>query len=147
MTYTEKQQDLFACPNEYYLAHCISADFNMGRGIVTEFNKRFFLGSKLRTFHPGYLRKWQESGMEYDCLICGRVINLITKEKYSHKPTYDSLRGALQRMKEECRLNGIRKVAMPLIGCGLDKLKWEQVSAIIREVFADTDMDILVCIR
>ena len=50
-------------------------------------------------------------------------------------------------MKEECRLNGIRKVAMPLIGCGLDKLKWEQVSAIIREVFADTDMDILVCIR
>ena len=73
--------------------------------------------------------------------------NRITKEKYSHKPTYDSLRGALQRMKEECRLNGIRKVAMPLIGCGLDKLEWEQVSAMIREAFADTDMDILVCIR
>ena len=119
----------------------------MGRGIVTEFNRRFSLGKKLRIFHPCYLREWQENGKEYDCIVCGRVINLITKEKYSHKPTYATLRGALERMKEECCLYNIQKVAMPLIGCGLDKLKWEQVSAIIREVFGDTDMEILVCIR
>ena len=147
MTYREQQQDLFACPEEYFLAHCISADFNMGRGIVTEFNRRFFLGSKLRASYPGYLRTWQESGREYDCIVCGRVINLITKGRYFQKPTYASLRGALQRMKEECRLYHIQKVAMPLIGCGLDKLEWAQVSAIIRDVFAYTDMEILVCIH
>jgi len=33
---------------------------------------------------------------------------------------------------------------MPRIGCGLDKLKWDRVVAMIREVFADVDMAITV---
>ena len=41
--------------------------------------------------------------------------------------------------------NSIKKVAMPVIGCGLDKLEWYKVSGIIKEVFADTDIEILVC--
>ena len=147
MKYTEKRQDLFVCPEDYYLAHCISADFDMGRGIVTQFNKRFLLGSKLHNAYPCYLRKWQQKKMKYDCLICERVINLITKERCFQRPTYRTLRGALERMKEECLAHGIQKVAMPLIGCGLDNLKWPQVSAIVKEVFGDTDMEILVCIR
>ena len=32
-----------------------------------------------------------------------------------------------------------------MIGCGLDRLEWEKVSAIIQEVFSDTGMEILVC--
>ena len=147
MTYTEKHKDLFTSPEDYYLAHCISADFDMGRGIVTEFNKRFALGSMLHNAHPGYLRQWQNKRMDYDCIVCGRVINLITKERCFHRPTLRTLRGALQCMKEQCLQQGIHKVAMPLIGCGLDRLKWSQVSPMIREIFADTDIDILVCIK
>ena len=41
MIYKEEVRDLFSVPNDYYLAHCISADFGMGKGIVIEFNKRF----------------------------------------------------------------------------------------------------------
>ena len=41
MIYEEEQRDLFLVSEEYYLAHCISADFGMGKGIVVEFNKRF----------------------------------------------------------------------------------------------------------
>ena len=37
----EVKKDLFSVSEEYYLAHCISADFGMGKGIVVEFNKRF----------------------------------------------------------------------------------------------------------
>lgn len=33
---------------------------------------------------------------------------------------------------------------MPKIGCGLDKLDWTAVREIIREMFADTDIEILV---
>ena len=37
------------------------------------------------------------------------------------------------------------KLAMPVIGCGLDKLEWSRVSEIIKLVFEKTDIDILVC--
>ena len=36
---------------------------------------------------------------------------------------------------------------MPLIGCGLDKLKWGKVRKIIIDTFNDTDIEILVCIK
>ena len=31
MKYKEEKRDLFSVPEDYYLAHCISADFGMGR--------------------------------------------------------------------------------------------------------------------
>ena len=47
MKYSEEIKDLFSVGDEYYLAHCISADFGMGKGIVIEFNKRFDMKKKL----------------------------------------------------------------------------------------------------
>ena len=40
---------------------------------------------------------------------------------------------------------GITKLAMPLIGCGLDKLEWNRVKDVIEDVFDDTDVEILIC--
>ncbi len=39
----------------------------------------------------------------------------------------------------------IRKIGMPLIGCGLDRLQWDKVSGIIKRVFENTDFEITVC--
>ena len=39
----------------------------------------------------------------------------------------------------------ITKLAMPKIGCGLDRLQWDKVYDIICDVFKDTDVDILIC--
>ena len=41
MTIKEIKKDLFTMPNDYALAHCISADFALGAGIAKEFDKRF----------------------------------------------------------------------------------------------------------
>ena len=145
--YRERAQDLFEGTEGYCLAHCISADFSMSRGIVTQFNKRFGLGKKLRAAYPDYLEQWRQSGRTFDCLPVDRVLNLVTKEKYSQKPTYASLQGALNEMKRLCLETGVRRVAMPKIGCGLDKLEWDAVSQMIRDTFADSGISILVCIR
>jgi O-acetyl-ADP-ribose deacetylase (regulator of RNase III) len=145
MIYEEEQRDLFLVSEEYYLAHCISADFGMGKGIVVEFNKRFNMKYKLRNKYPNYLNEWHNSGYEGDCIMEGRVLNLITKERYFHKPTYQSLKSALMVMKTICHKENITKIAMPVIGCGLDKLSWDKVSGIIKEVFSDSDIEILVC--
>ena len=147
MKYEERIQDLFETPAEYCLAHCISADFVMGKGIVVEFNKRFGIKKLLKQICPNYMAEWVSEGLTFDFIPTGRAFNLITKTKYSDKPTYDTLRGALEAMRDHCIRYNKKKIAMPVIGCGLDKLEWDKVSAIIREVFENTDIEILVCLR
>ena len=39
MIYKEEQRDLFSVSSDYYLAHCISADFKMGAGIAKKFTE------------------------------------------------------------------------------------------------------------
>ena len=155
MIIREEQRDLFTVPTDYILVHCISADLAMGAGIAKEFTKR---GVKARL-----IEKFQgligliEIG---DCLITATTgwrleFNLVTKKKYWQKPTYNSLKAALINAKLYSLMvadKGVEKtksvkLAMPRIGCGLDKLEWSKVKAIIEEVFADTDVEILVCVK
>lgn len=145
MIYKEEKRDLFTVPEDYYLAHCISADFGMGQGIVLEFNERFDMKRKLRTLFDGYLDEFLEYDYKSDCIMIPPVFNLITKERYWHKPTYETMRGALEMMRKLALKNNVKKIAMPIIGCGLDKLKWNKVSEIIKDVFKNTDIEILVC--
>ena len=148
MTYREEKRDLFTVGNDYYLAHCISADFKLGAGIAVEFNKRFNCRQRLFEMYPAsrtpYWDKLQDrfKGL---CVITDPVYNLITKRNYWNKPTLATMKNALFWMKEDCEIRKIDKLAMPMIGCGLDKLHWEDVSALIKETFIDTNVGILVC--
>lgn len=141
MNYEEKRKDLFSVSNEYYLAHCISADFALGKGIAVEFNKRFDMRNKLLSKYPGY----ELPPIGGDCILEERVLNLITKERYFLKPTLQSMMFALLKMRDICEENNIKKVAMPTIGAGLDRLNWSSVSKEIHNIFEDTDIEILVC--
>jgi hypothetical protein len=145
MIYKEEVRDLFSVPEDYYLVHCISADFGMGKGIAVEFNKHFDMKNKLQTKYPDYVNQWHRSKTIGHCIYEGRVFNLVTKERYWHKPTYISITFALKQMRTLCYLNDIKKIAMPIIGCGLDRLEWSKVSKIIQTLFEDRDIEILVC--
>ena len=145
MRYREEVRDLFSVPEEYGLVHCISADFAMGKGIVVEFNRRFDMKRRLQQGYPDYLNRYRALESGGDCILEGRVFNLITKERYFHKPTIDTMRAALEQMRAICGEAGILHLAMPMIGAGLDRLLWEEVSAQIKSVFRETDVDILVC--
>ena len=147
MIYNEEYRDLFSVSEDYYLAHCISADFGMGAGIAIQFNKRFNMKNKLIKNYPTYIDKFRIDGAHGDCILQDKVFNLITKERYWDKPTYTLLFEALQQMYKLCDMSGIKKVAMPTIGAGLDKLDWDKVSTLIKDVFKDTDIEILVCRR
>lgn len=41
MNYQEIKQDLFSLDDSYALAHCISQDYAMGKGIAKTFQERF----------------------------------------------------------------------------------------------------------
>ncbi|XP_030417268.1 ADP-ribose glycohydrolase OARD1 isoform X4 [Gopherus evgoodei] len=72
------------------------------------------------------------------------IYYLITKKKVSHKPTYENMQKSLEAMKTHCLNNGVTDISMPRIGCGLDRLEWDKVSALLEEVFEDTDIKITV---
>ena len=79
------------------------------------------------------------------CVLIDNVFNLITKEKYWHKPTYLTLKKSLQNMRKIVIEKDIKYIAMPKIGCGLDRLQWVNVKGILNEVFGDLDIEIIVC--
>ena len=141
MTYREVYGDLFNVDKKYYLAHCISADFALGKGIAVEFNKRYDMKKKLHNQFIVNDDCWPT------CYMIDNVFNLVTKEKYWHKPTYQTLRGALVDMRQHIERYDIKYVAMPMIGSGLDRLEWLKVSEIIKDVFKNSDVEILVVRR
>ena len=74
------------------------------------------------------------------------IYYLITKKAYYHKPTYADLEASLVQMKKHIQANGVKELSIPQLGCGLDRLVWKKVSAIIKEVFAHVDISITVYI-
>ena len=136
MTFTEINGNLFdrmLFENEYYV-HCISADYACGAGIAKEFNKRYNLTPRLKELPKTHV------------MIIDDVINLVTKARYWQKPTYDSLMETLIDLKELCKESwlNVKTLVMPRIGCGLDKLQWDNVKKMLKEIFEDTDVAIEV---
>lgn len=139
MHYSEEKRDLFSVQLPYHLAHCISTDAKMGVGIAVQFKQRF----NLRQLDQ--LAKWNQLYVGQSVHI-DRVFNLITKQYYWHKPTPHTFREAILAMKNQAVRESVTHIAMPTIGAGLDRLNWDDNRAIIKEVFKDTDITILVCI-
>ena len=141
MIIKEEYGDLFDLDfNKYTFVHCISSDLAMGKGIAAEFERRFNLKRQIgnRTF---YLHKFPTVIFVDNN---PSIINLVTKDRYFDKPTYKSLRQCVTIMRKFCVQRNIKFLAMPVIGCGLDKLEWDKVKQILEEEFKDVDIEIIV---
>ena len=137
-TISEANGDLFIAPTSSSLAHCISRDCKLGAGIAKIFRQRFGRVEELKSMEL-------EVGGVGPLLMGKRFIyNLVTKEHYWEKSTYDSLTLALISMKEHALKHDVEEISMPRIGCGLDRLKWEEVSVILDKVFKGVNIKITV---
>lgn len=131
--------DLFDCEENVSIAHCISKDVEMGKGIAVEFKKRFgqvdnIKNQKKEIGQVAILNKNENSFIYY----------LITKERYYHKPSYSSLEKSLNDMKIHIEKNNIKELSMPKIGCGLDKLEWNIVKKMINRIFSNLELKITI---
>ena len=131
--------DIFklSAPNSS-LAHCISSDFEMSQGIAEIFCLKFDIKNGLRGIKAqiGDIAVIQE-GSRY-------IYNLITKRKYSGKPTYQNLLNALMQMKIHALQNDVQEISMPKLACGRDNLNWIIVESMIKNEFSDTNITINV---
>lgn len=129
----EIEGDLFE--SKHALAHCVSADLAMSKGIAVEFRDRFGGVRELRDQKPrvGDVLVLQDKEGQRP------IYYLVTKQNYWDKPTYDTLSSCLIQLRLLCIKAGTKTIAMPRIGCGLDRLQWEAVRGSIRRVFRPTD--------
>lgn len=146
VTIREEERDLFSVPSDYYLVHCVSADFALGAGIAKQFDQKFDMRRKLK-------EAWSAPSSDYNVLVgktlrVDRVFNLVTKERYFQKPTYRSVESALRHLREQyVDKFGITKLAMPRIACGLDGKNWTKVRGTIETVFNGANVEVLVCVQ
>ena len=143
MIIREEVKDLFTVPQGYYLAHCISGDYALGAGIAKQFVENYNMRFKLHKNYP--IPDGEKFANVGQALLVDNVFNLVTKARVFHKPTYESLYDTLLDMKIQCEDLDISRLAVPLLGCGLDRLNWEHVKDVIEDVFGSIDIEILVC--
>ncbi|QCQ67790.1 macro domain-containing protein [European chub iridovirus] len=129
-------QNLF-CSDEC-LAHCISQDCRMGKGIAVLFKKLFGRVQELK----------EQRKIVGQCAVIKDgsryIYYLVTKKQAYERPTYETLRSSLYDMKAHLIANDVTQLSMPRIGCGLDCLQWSKVVLIIEEVFRDTNVNVTV---
>ncbi len=124
MSLKEIKQNLFTAPIDYALAHCVAKDFLMGAGIAVEFKKRY---GSIQVLLQQKKEVGQVAVLQKERLI----FYIVTKEKSYLKPTLANFSNAIDSLYNECLLRKCCKLAIPKIGCGLDRLCWKIVKNII----------------
>lgn len=91
---------------------------------------------------PGKMQRMRfeaNIGHIYETDRCPHILGLVTKEHYYEKPTLNDMRKAIWNLRARLETNAwldgdnplMTEIMMPHIGCGLDKLKWDDVKEII----------------
>jgi hypothetical protein len=162
MKFTEANADLFEKYDEamtaakeqqhtprtlVVIAHCVSRDFVMGKGVATEFRYRYGRVNALIA---------QQAPVGGVAHLDDRVFYLVTKKRFTQKPSLIALRSSLRALAAKLREiqtdadkrrkdnNKSQKTKihlfMPRIGCGLDsKLNWERD---VRPMLTGTMIDV-----
>ena len=122
--------DVFLSPPGHSLAHCVSADGHMQKGIARQFVSKFPVLLRLR-------KDYNIVGTAVPILTGGRFIyNLVTKSRFWMKPTEFSIASSLHSLLAHAVACEISDISMPEIGGGRDCMDFERdVMPIILQVF------------
>jgi O-acetyl-ADP-ribose deacetylase (regulator of RNase III) len=126
------------------IAHSISADVAMERGVAQQINQRFHCKREVAHFRPqvGDVVVTPVREPYYQV-----IYHLVTKEKFFHKPDISSLTKTLTNLMSLAKMHKATTIAIPHIACGRDGLAWSDVEPIIQRVFNNSGIRILVVTR
>ena len=134
--------NLFRAPeilgtDRFMYVQCASADLRLGAGIAQDFNREF-------NVRPALRKTYGTPVPMYTTCKSYHVYTMITKKSFWMKPTLHDMHEALKMLRVMCEQDNVQILAMPRIGCGLDRLRWIDVYDRILDVFDDMDIDIHV---
>ncbi|KAL4153576.1 hypothetical protein QTP88_001409 [Uroleucon formosanum] len=133
----EVNGSLIESPEEYHIVSEIEKHYNFMSGVNYEIKQKFGNGQKLAPSKEigevNYLRDKDRY-----------IIFLTTKSRNKQKATYENIYLSLLNLKLLCEKHSLNKLAMNKLGF-IDQLEWTQVRAMIRYVFRNTDIDVIIC--
>ncbi|KAL4107103.1 hypothetical protein QTP88_018535 [Uroleucon formosanum] len=133
----EVNGSLIESPEEYHIVSEIEKHYNFMSGVNYEIKQKFGNGQKLAPSKEigevNYLRDKDRY-----------IIFLTTKSRNKQKATYENIYLSLLNLKLLCEKHSLNKLAMNKLGF-IDQLEWTQVRSMIRYVFRNTDIDVIIC--
>ncbi|CAG9831573.1 unnamed protein product [Diabrotica balteata] len=135
----EENRDLFDMPEDWSLAHCVAEDLRMGSGIAVMFRNSFGMVDVLLN------QRQMPGGLAFLKINKRYIFYLITKKKSSDKPTYKDFWCSMKNLRDTIKRFEVVKLAVPTLGCGLDRLDWSTVKHMISFLFKDIPINIVVC--
>ena len=127
------------------IAHCVSSDLCFGLGVARQIKEKFGQMELIRA---------QDCRVGRVAITCPDlpllhpprfIFHLFTKKYHFWKPSEASLEECLWELKHRMMVLGVHRIQAPRLACGLDRLKWERVLAILERVFCDSDFHICIC--
>ena len=112
------------------LVNTVNCEGYMGKGIAYQFKLRFPLNNKdyisachKKTLYIGTIHTFEEDGKI--------IINFPTKDKWRGKTKIEYIHKGMKKLVEYLKINEIKSIAIPPLGCGNGGLKWSEVKPII----------------
>jgi O-acetyl-ADP-ribose deacetylase (regulator of RNase III) len=126
--------------NAQALVNTVNCAGVMGKGIALQFKKAFPENFKLykdacqkNAVVPGKMFITQIDNLPE----IKYIVNFPTKKHWKEKSRISYIEDGLDDLFFQIQKLGIKSVAIPPLGCGLGGLKWDQVSSLIHNKFAD----------
>ncbi|KAL4088776.1 hypothetical protein QTP88_023860 [Uroleucon formosanum] len=136
----ESKGDIFETDPSIPLAHCVSSDLKLTKGIALEFRRRFGglnqLGRLPRSVPDVLSLRLKEREIFY----------LVTKQYFWQKPEPEHLFQSLQKLQTLCEEREINTLICPRLGTGLDGLQWDMVRSMLQYIFRSSQVTIQVLV-
>lgn len=145
MEYKEIKGNILTAPADYMIAQFLAADFVPKSILSFKLNDIYGVRNKLLLDYPNTkVNYWDKLYPDYRgfCLQTGRIFNLIIKRTYDDVETSITIKNAFEWLKEKCEYSHIKKVAISKQS--FKNIDWNEVMAIIYEVFWENDIEIVV---
>lgn len=135
--------DLFTTPGLYALAHGVNCVGVMGKGIAAQFKARwpamhweYQRVCRRGDLAPGGIHVWRMGGRP-------KVYNLATQKGLGAQASLVAIREAMVKMLQHAEANGVKRIGMPRVGCGIGGLAWADVGLVIADVAQRSPVEIV----
>lgn len=133
--------DLFDKGEFTTIMHGANCRKTMGAGIAYQIAKRYpdaYYADKYFELPEGLWRLGK-----YSCSDEGSIINLYTQDLPGPNASLEAIRLSLRLVVDDILFKN-DLIGLPLIGCGIGGLKWEDVKPIIQEELKDFDVTVVI---
>lgn len=146
MKIIEEQKELLTVDRSLSIGFIMSRDFRMVKGMPAKMNNRYkamqvTIKNAYKKAKDPELRSIGFKPLKEDRYI----YNILAKDKYNERCTYENLFEALVQLKDDMIAMDVKEIAIPKLAIGDDGLNWAKVKEVIELVFSDTDITLWVC--